>query len=240
MITLFKREILSDQLMQMGIDNSELYGKIYQYRQLILEWNTKINLTAITDEEEMYIKHFIDSYLVLKTGLSMKRKKVLDIGTGAGFPGIPLALLYPESDFTLLDSLNKRIQFLEIVQETLGMKNLELIHGRAEDYAKQGAYREQYDLVVSRAVADLPVLLEYALPFLKVGGTFVAYKGPGASAEVERSANALELLGGEIESLQIYNLPIIEDERHFILVKKVVETPIRYPRKPGKASKNPL
>lgn len=237
---MFKRELLAEQLQALDIDNSELYGKLLLYRELILEWNSKINLTAITDEEEMYLKHFIDSYLILKTGYVIGQKKVLDLGTGAGFPGIPLALLYPKGSFTLNDALNKRIQFLEIVKDALNLRNVDLVHARAEDLAKMDEHRERYDLVVSRAVAELPVLLEYTLPFVKLGGMFIAYKGPGAAAEADRSRNALELLGGEIQDIIPCRLPVTDDERNFILVKKNAETPFRYPRKPGKASKNPL
>lgn len=237
---MFKRELLEEQLKELGIDDNELYGKLYQFRQLILEWNTKINLTSILDEEDMYIKHFVDSYLVLKTEMNFNNKRILDIGTGAGFPGIPLSLLYPKSDFTLLDSLNKRINFLQLVVDDLKIKNVELIHGRAEDYAKMDDYRQRYDIVISRAVADLPVLLEYALPFVKRGGFFIAYKGKNYSNEVNESTNALDLLGGEIVSEFHFNLPLIYDERHFLIVEKVKDTPFRYPRKPGKASKNPL
>jgi 16S rRNA (guanine527-N7)-methyltransferase len=237
---MFKREILDEQLLELGIEKGQLNGKIYQYRQLILEWNNKINLTAITDEEEMYIKHFIDSYYILKTEINLNRKKILDIGTGAGFPGIPLALLYPESKFTLMDSLNKRINFLQIVKDDLQLKNIKLIHGRAEDYAKMDEHRQRYDVVVSRAVAELSVLLEYALPFVKKGGFFIAYKGRNAEAEVANSKRALELLGGELVEVKSFNLPILEDERNFVIIEKVRDTPFRYPRKPGKASKNPL
>ncbi len=237
---MFKRELLEEQLKELGIEDNEVYGKLYQFRELILEWNTKINLTSILDEEDMYIKHFVDSYLVLKTEINFNNKRILDIGTGAGFPGIPLSLLYPKSDFTLLDSLNKRINFLQLVVDDLKLKNVELIHGRAEDYAKMDEYRQSYDIVISRAVADLPVLLEYALPFVKSGGFFIAYKGKNYSSEVNQSSNALDLLGGEIVSEFHFNLPLIYDERHFLVVEKVKDTPFRYPRKPGKASKNPL
>ena len=237
---MFKRELLEEQLKELGIDDNELYGKLYQFRELILEWNTKINLTSILDEEDMYIKHFVDSYLVLKTEMNFNNKRILDIGTGAGFPGIPLSLLYTKSDFTLLDSLNKRINFLQLVVDDLKIKNVELIHGRAEDYAKMDDYRQRYDIVISRAVADLPVLLEYALPFVKRGGFFIAYKGKNYNSEVNESTNALDLLGGEIVSEFHFNLPLIYDERHFLIVEKVKDTPFRYPRKPGKASKNPL
>ena len=237
---MFKREILEEQLQEMGIVDNELNGKIYQFRNLILDWNNKINLTSILDEEEMYIKHFIDSYLIVKTGIKLSNKKILDIGTGAGFPGIPLALLFSKSEFTLLDSLNKRIKFLEIVLEQLEVSNVELVHGRAEDFAKYDEYRQRYDIVVSRAVAELSVLLEYALPFVKIGGCFIAYKGKNYQSEINNSENALDILGGEIIEQHHFKLPINFDERHLIVVQKVKNTPFRYPRKPGKAIKNSL
>lgn len=237
---MYKQEMLQDLLIEMGINDKEVYNKLIKYRQLILEWNTKINLTSITDEEEMYLKHFIDSFLVLKTDINFNNKKIIDIGTGAGFPGIPLAILSKSSEFCLLDSLKKRITFLKIVAEELNLKNIELIHGRAEDYAKLEEYREKFDIVISRAVADFPVLLEYSLPFLKNGGYFIAYKGKKYSEEVGRSHNALEILGGEIVDNYKFELPLIYNDRNFIIVEKIGNTPFRYPRKAGKALKNPL
>ena len=232
--------MLKKELDEIGIDNNEVFLKLIRFRELILEWNQKINLTAITDEEDMYIKHFIDSYLVLNYDFNFKNKRVLDLGTGAGFPGIPLALILSNADFCLLDSLNKRIKFLEIVVKELNIKNVELVHGRAEDYAKQNEHRQRFDYVFSRAVADLPILLEYALPFLKVGGCFIAYKGKNYYDEINRSENALDLLGGEIIDTLQYSLPIIFDDRYFVIIKKTKDTPFRYPRKAGKATKNPL
>jgi len=237
---MYKQEMLKDLLIEMGINDKEVYDKLIKYRQLILEWNNKINLTSIIDEEEMYLKHFIDSFLVLKTDINFNNKKIMDIGTGAGFPGIPLAILSKKSEFCLLDSLQKRIVFLNIVTKELHLKNIELIHGRAEDYAKQEKYREKFDIVTSRAVADFPVLLEYSLPFLKNGGYFIAYKGKNYRNEVDRSNNALEILGGKIVNNYNFELPLIYNDRNFIIVEKIGSTPFRYPRKAGKALKNPL
>ena len=218
---MYNQEILQNELNKIGIDDNEIFLKLIKFRELILEWNEKINLTTITNEEEMYIKHFIDSYLVLNYDFNFKNKRVLDLGTGAGFPGIPLSLVLTNTEFCLLDSLNKRINFLEIVVKELNIKNVNLVHGRAEDYAKQNEYRQHFDYVISRAVADLPVLLEY-------------------SDEIDRSVNALDLLGGEIIDTLHYNLPIIFDDRYFIIIRKTKDTPFRYPRKAGKVTKNPL
>ncbi len=237
---MFKQDLLRELLEGMDMMEDQVSGPLFRFREMILDWNDKINLTAITDEEEMYLKHFIDSYLIIKTDLNLNKKKILDLGTGAGFPGIPLALYFKNSDFTLVDSLAKRIAFLERVVGELGLKNVTLIHGRAEDLAKLDDHRERYDLVISRAVAELPVLLEYALPFVKKGGDFVAYKGSQYVKELENSHNALELLGGEIAGTFEFELPLNHEFRALIQVHKVMQTPFRYPRKPGKASKNPL
>lgn len=237
---MYNQEILQNELNKIGIDDNEIFLKLIKFRELILEWNEKINLTTITNEEEMYIKHFIDSYLLLNYDFNFKNKRVLDLGTGAGFPGIPLSLVMKNTEFCLLDSLNKRINFLKIVIKELNIKNVNLIHGRAEDYAKQNEYRRRFDYVISRAVADLPILVEYALPFLEIGGYFIAYKGKNYSDEIKRSSNALDLLGGEIVDTLHYNLPIIYDDRYFIIIKKTKDTPFRYPRKAGKVTKNPL
>jgi 16S rRNA (guanine527-N7)-methyltransferase len=237
---MFKQDLLRELLEDMGMMEDQVSGPLFRFREMILDWNDKINLTAITDEEEMYLKHFIDSYLIIKTDLNLNKRKILDLGTGAGFPGIPLALYFKNSDFTLVDSLARRITFLERVVGELGLKNVTLIHGRAEDLAKLDEHRERYDLVISRAVAELPVLLEYALPFVKKGGDFVAYKGSQYVKELENSHNALELLGGEIGGTFEFELPLNHEFRVLIQVHKVMQTPFRYPRKPGKASKNPL
>ena len=237
---MFKREILDSELKKLGIDDPIINGKIYQFRELILSWNEKINLTSITDEEEMYIKHFIDSYMITKIDIKLKKKRILDVGTGAGFPGIPLALLYKDASFTLVDSLNKRINFLEIVKSDLSLDNVELIHARAEDLAKDADYRQQFDVVLSRAVSNLSVLLEYTLPFVRIGGHFIAYKGSNYKREMGMAENALDILGGEIVKVVDVELPILGDLRSFIIVEKVKDTPFRYPRKPGKAEKNPL
>ncbi|MBN2258937.1 MAG: 16S rRNA (guanine(527)-N(7))-methyltransferase RsmG [Clostridiales bacterium] len=237
---MFKQDILERELNNLGIDDKDVFLKLIRFRALILEWNEKINLTTITDEEEMYIKHFIDSYLILENNFIFKNKKVLDLGTGAGFPGIPLSILLKDTEFCLLDAVNKKINFLEIVIKDLNLKNVNLIHGRAEDYAKQDDFRQKFDFVISRAVADLPVLLEYSLPFVKIGGYLIAYKGKNYTSEIDRSANALDLLGGEIKNTFHYNLPLIFDDRYFIIIEKVKDTPFRYPRKAGKATTNPL
>ena len=209
----------------------------HKYMLLLLEWNQKMNLTAITDEKEIIYKHFIDSISINK--YIKEANNVMDIGTGAGFPGIPLKLLNKDINFILVDSLNKRISFLEEIKKELKLDKIELIHARVEDLAKNEAYREKMNIVVSRAVANLSTLLEYMLPFVKIGGTCICMKGPNIEEEIEKSKNALEVLGGKIENIEKLNLPG-NLERNIIIVKKVKATPTKYPRKAGVPSKEPL
>ncbi len=221
--------------------NEEITGNqakdFYKYMLLLLEWNQKMNLTAITDEKEIIYKHFIDSISINK--YIKNANNIMDVGTGAGFPGIPLKLLNKDINFILVDSLNKRINFLEEVKEQLKIEKLELIHSRVEDLAKNKTYREKIDVVVSRAVANLSVLLEYMLPFVKKEGICICMKGPNIEEELEKSKNALEVLGGKIESIEYIDLPG-DLERNIIIIKKVKETPAKYPRKAGIPAKQPL
>ena len=213
----------------------EQIEQFYEYMRLLKEWNEKINLTAITEPKEIITKHFIDSLTVLP--YINENDKVIDIGTGAGFPGIPLKIAKPELNITLLDSLNKRITFLEEVISKLGLTDIYCIHGRAEEYALEK--REFYDVAVSRAVAELPVLLEYLLPFVKVGGRCICMKGPKAIEEIEKSNKALEILGGKIEKVE--NIKIEgEMDRNIIIIAKIKSTPSNYPRKAGTANKKPI
>ena len=218
--------------------NDEQIKKFMNYMNLLLEWNEKINLTAITQPEEVKLKHFVDSLTVLK--YINDDDKVIDIGTGAGFPGIPLKIMNENTKITLLDSLNKRINFLNIVIETLNLRNIQAIHGRAEEIARNKLYREKYDVAVSRAVANLSTLTEYMLPFVKVGGKCICMKGANVNEELERAQNAIKELGGEIKRVDNFYLSDNDNERNIIVIKKVKETNPKYPRKAGTPSKEPL
>ena len=205
--------------------------------QELLEWNKKINLTAIEDENEIILKHFIDSLTVQK--YIKNAQNIIDIGTGAGFPGIPLAIVNEKSNIVLLDSLNKRINFLNNVIQKLELSNVKAIHGRAEDLAKIVQHREKYDIVISRAVAPFNVLLEYMLPFNKVNSYTIAMKGSNIE-EVDISNNALKKLGGKIEKIEKINLPNTDIKRNIIIVRKIEETSKKFPRKAGIPKKEPL
>ena len=218
--------------------NDEQIKKFMNYMNLLLEWNEKINLTAITQPEEVKLKHFVDSLTVLK--YINDDDKVIDIGTGAGFPGIPLKIMKENTKITLLDSLNKRINFLNIVIETLNLRNIQAIHGRAEEIARNKLYREKYDVAVSRAVANLSTLTEYMLPFVKIGGKCICMKGANVNEELEKAQNAIKELGGEIEKIDNFFLSDNDNERNIIVIKKVKETKSKYPRKAGTPSKEPL
>lgn len=210
------------------------------YYEMLVEWNEVMNLTAITEYEDVMKKHFIDSISLIKAYDVSKQVKVIDVGTGAGFPGLALKIAYPELQVTLLDSLNKRIQFLDAVIDKLGLTGVETIHGRAEDFAKPGKLREQFDLCVSRAVANLSTLSEYCLPFVKVGGQFISYKSEKISEEKELAEKAISLLGGKIKSQVEFTLPDSDIYRNLFIIEKSKETPKKFPRKAGLPSKEPL
>lgn len=218
--------------------NSEKIDKFNKYMELVLDWNNKINLTAIKNEDEFVLKHFIDSLTV--KDLIKDGSKVIDVGTGAGFPGIPLKIYNDSLNITLLDSLNKRVNFLDLVIKELNLNNISAIHGRAEDIAHLSNYRENFDVAISRAVAQLNVLVEYLLPFIRVGGICICMKGPNASEEIENSKRAIELLGGKIESVNKIFLPESDFERNIVVIKKIKNTNFKYPRKAGMPSKEPL
>lgn len=232
-------EIVRNWCVQNGIDiTDEKLSALEKYAELLKEWNEKMNLTAITDDEGIAVKHFIDSMTILKHNKPKPGDKVIDIGTGAGFPGIPLKILEPQIELTLLDSLNKRLVFLDAVCTELSIK-AELLHSRAEDGARTEEHREQYDIVVSRAVAALPALCEYCLPYVRVGGYFLAMKGPDAEEELHQAENAIRLLGGKTDTIDSLTLPD-GSERNIIRIIKSSPTPEKYPRRGTKINKNPL
>lgn len=218
--------------------NERQIDKLIKYKDILKEWNQKINLTAIEDDKEIIIKHFIDSLSIIPY-LENKDIKFIDVGTGGGFPGIPVKIAYDKINVTLLDSLDKRIKFLNNVISEMDLKEIRACHGRAEDFGMMEENREKYDVAAARAVANLPVLLEYCLPFVKVEGTFIAMKG-SSTEEVDSSKKALDVLGGKIEEIINLNLPFSEATRNIIIVKKIKTTPKKYPRKAGKPSKEPI
>lgn len=220
--------------------NSTQIQQFMLYQKLLLEWNKNINLTAITEEREIILKHFVDCVSVVPHIAMTEGTSVIDIGTGAGFPGIPIKIVCPCISLTLLDSLQKRVVFLNEVVTKLSLQNVNCIHERAECAAKENHYRQQYDYCVSRAVANMNVLLEYCLPFVKIGGIFVALKGRDAQKEVEQSQKAIKLLGGELIEIKQIEIPHTDLEHKIVLIKKVAQTPQKYPRKAGKPVKNPI
>lgn len=228
---------LIEKANSIGIEISQKQAEqFYKYMELLLEWNEKMNLTAITDPEEVILKHFIDSLTIVP--YLKEADTVIDIGTGAGFPGIPLKILEENKKFTLLDSLNKRIIFLQTVINELELKNIQEIHGRAEEFVSKE--REVYDIVTSRAVARLNVLLEYMLPFVKVGGRCICMKSFEIEEELKEAKKAIEILGGEIEKIDEITLPSTDIKRKIVVIKKVKNTPSKYPRKAGTPAKEPI
>lgn len=210
------------------------------YHEMLVEWNKVMNLTGITEFEEVLLKHFIDSVAVCQITDMSKVKTVMDVGTGAGFPGMPLKIVFPHLEVTLLDSLNKRIQFLNAVIDKLQLEGIHTIHGRAEDYGRNPMYREQYDLCVSRAVANLSSLSEYCVPFIKVGGRFISYKADQVEEEVTLAAKAIKTLHCESASIEKITLPNSDLTRSFVIIKKKGHLDKKYPRKAGMPTKNPL
>lgn len=234
-------QIFENKLSELEITLDENQKQQFQtYYELLVEWNKVMNLTGITEYEEVNEKHFVDSVSIIKAMNINDVDNLIDVGTGAGFPGIPLKIVFPHLKVTLLDSLNKRIKFLDEVIGKLGLTNVETIHGRAEDYAKQKDYREQFDLCVSRAVANLSTLSEYCLPFVHTGGMFIPYKSGEIEAELNQSKHAVHLLGAEIGEVVKFTLPGSDIGRSFVKVKKVKTTPKKYPRKAGLPAKEPL
>ncbi|HIV80267.1 MAG TPA: 16S rRNA (guanine(527)-N(7))-methyltransferase RsmG [Candidatus Avanaerovorax faecigallinarum] len=218
--------------------SSKIASELVNYMKGILEWNEKVNLTAIKNPGEFVIKHFFDSFPAAKLPEFRNAETIIDVGTGGGFPGVPLAALCPEKKFVLADSLAKRLRVIDKVALESGITNITTVHGRAEDLGRNPDYRETFDVCVSRAVASLPVLLEYCLPFVKVGGTFIAYKGPEAEEEIKISSGALKKLGGKID--RIVDASDGTYSHNLIVITKSSSTPKAYPRKAGTPSKTPL
>lgn len=234
----FKKE-MSVNLQEIKLELTDNQIKnFYDFMNLLIEKNKVMNLTGITEPKEVILKHFIDSLTILK--YIDKNSTVIDVGTGAGFPGLPLKIADEFLEMTLLDSLNKRINFLNEVIENTQLNNIDTIHGRAEDFGKDIKYREKYDIVTSRAVASLNILLEYMLPFVKIGGKCICMKGSNCDDEIENAKNAIKILGGEIEKIEKFNLPNSDNNRTILIIKKVKKTDRQYPRNAGIPTKKPL
>ena len=224
-----------------GVDSSdEKLRQLSGYMEGILDFNESINLTAITDRKEVIAKHYIDSLMCAAMDEINDADTVIDVGTGGGFPGVPLAIAFPEKKFTLIDSLNKRIKIVNQLCDELEIKNVRAIHGRAEELARKKDMREQFDICVSRAVANMATLSEYCLPFVKVGGSFIAYKGPDCESEVKEASNAIEKLGGCLLRIERPEADGVAFDHRLIVVKKIAATAAKFPRKPGTPSKEPM
>ncbi|WP_310603622.1 16S rRNA (guanine(527)-N(7))-methyltransferase RsmG [Anaerosporobacter sp.] len=236
-----REDILIQAAKDLDITLSELQvSQFIKYYEILVEWNSFMNLTGITEYDEVVVKHFIDSLLIVKAFDLSNTKSMIDVGTGAGFPGIPLKIIYPEMQVVLLDSLNKRIKFLNEVIGQLGLSKIETIHGRAEDFGRDKKYREKFDLCVSRAVANLATLSEYCIPFVKKNGYFIPFKSGKITEEVTEAKKAVKVLGGKLEEVKPLVLPNTDIERSFVMVHKTENTSKVYPRMAGKPSKEPL
>lgn len=236
-------EIFEKDLKQLHLELSKKQIlQFISYYELLIDWNSRMNLTAITEFEDVLKKHFIDSLSLISavSDLAQKQYDLIDVGTGAGFPGIPLKIAFPNLKITLLDSLNKRIQFLNEVICKLELQDIEAVHGRAEDFAKPDQFRERFDLCVSRAVANLATLSEYCIPFVKPGGFFISYKSEKVNVELEEAKKAISVLGGNFQKNIEFLLPHSDITRNFIVIQKKNKTPLKYPRKAGLPSKEPI
>ena len=234
------------ELMKNACDSVEMnfdedkYNKFITYKNLLQEWNEKINLTAITEDEEVIKKHFIDCIKAFSENQFKEAKTLIDVGTGAGFPGLPIAIMKEDLNITLLDSLNKRVNFLNIVKNSLNLTNVTTIHSRAEDGARNKELREKFDIATSRAVANMAVLSEFCLPYVKVGGYFIALKGPAITDELNDAKNAIGTLGGKLIEVIEVSVEVTDLKHNLVVIKKVKETPKTYPRKAGSITKKPI
>lgn len=232
------REIFENGLNQAGFDyNEEIINKFDIFSRLLVEWNEKMNLTAVTDPEGISVKHFLDSVVPLTVLDIKKDAKVIDVGTGAGFPGVPLKIMREDFDFTFMDSLNKRINFLNEVSNQLNFEKAEFVHARAEEAGRNKNYREKYDVAVSRAVANLKVLSEYCVPFVKVGGIFAAFKQFEVEEEIDEARAMIGSLGGKITDIKKVEIPCSDIVRKIVIIEKVKETPAQFPRRSNKIKK---
>lgn len=233
-------ELLKNGLYELGIDiDSSKLEQFRKYLYLLVEYNKKVNLTAITEPREIIIQHFLDSISVLTINIFQPGMRILDVGSGAGFPGIPIKIAFPQLEVMLLDASKKRVAFLNQVISSLKLDKITAVHGRAEELG-HSHYRETFDVVVSRAVAPLRVLCEYCIPFLRLGGFFLSYKGPGALEELRASKNAIDVLGGSFVEIKNLNVPFSEKTHNIVVIRKEERTPDKYPRSPGKPQKSPL
>ena len=241
--------MLNMQILEKALDSMEIkyteeqINKFALFMELVLKWNESVNLTSIKDEDEFVLKHFVDSIMCAREDLFKDAKKIVDIGTGAGFPGIPLAILFPHKKFTLVDSLSKKINIIKDIVEKLELKNVILVHSRAEDFGRNKRDREAYDLCVSRAVAKLAVLSEYCIPLVRLGGYFIAYKGSDIDEELRDSIKAIEEMGGKVVSVvDFMNSQEQKEEinHKLIIIEKISPTPETYPRKAGLPQKEPI
>ena len=234
-------KIFERKLNELGVELTDNMKRQFDiYYEMLTEWNKVMNLTGITEYEEVNEKHFIDSLSIVKVIDMSKIDKIIDIGTGAGFPGMPLKIAFPHLKVTLLDSLNKRIKFLDAVIDELKLEEIKTIHGRAEDYARKEQYRENYDLCVSRAVSNLSTLSEYCLPYVKKEGVFISYKSGDIEEELLKSKKAIQILGGRVEDVVKFSLPETDIHRSFVKIRKTSATKNKYPRKAGIPAKEPL
>ena len=234
-------DLMKEAANEAGLELAEVqYEQFIKYMRLLQEWNEKINLTAITEDEEVIKKHFIDCIKAFKSDAIRNAKNIIDVGTGAGFPGLPIAIMNPNVEVTLLDSLNKRINYLNIVVRELGLKNVTTIHSRAEDGARKPELREQFDVATSRAVANMAVLSEFCMPYVKKGGYFVALKGPSIDEELKNGGNAIKTLGGELKGIIEISIEETDLKHNIVEVAKIKSCPKTYPRKAGTITKKPL
>lgn len=238
---MYNLEHFKRQLLQWNIELSKIQEQqLLTYYKMLVEWNSFMNLTAITEFEDVFEKHFLDSISLVTVYDISEKHSIIDIGTGAGFPGLVLKIMFPNIEITLMDSLNKRIKFLDAVIENLGLQHVNTIHGRCEDLARKEGFREKFDVCVSRAVANLRTLSEYALPFVKVGGQFISYKSEKLAEELASAENAISLLGGKVKTQKSFYLPETDIFRNLLVIDKMSKTDKRFPRKAGVPAKEPL